>query len=41
VCDPHGKEMLGIISIDDVVRLIASERRCAVELPSTRLDENR
>lgn len=31
VCDPQGKEMLGIISIDDVVRLIASERRRAVD----------
>ena len=31
VCDPQWKEMLGIISIDDVVKLIASERRRAVD----------
>jgi len=31
VCDPQGKTILGIISIDDLVKLIASERSRAVE----------
>jgi len=31
VCDHKGNELRGIISIDDIIRLVASERRRAVE----------
>jgi Mg/Co/Ni transporter MgtE len=31
VCDPKGQELLGIVSINDITELVASERSRAIE----------